>query len=1162
MSIRDVGSVELHSNLSAWGGSVMKRALLSGCFFLVLAALFAVTMPAWGQEVTASIVGTVTDPSGAPINGATVTATDTERGTIWTAKTNESGAYNLPRVPVGAYKLEIAAQGFQKAVYPPFTLVLNQTARVNGQMKVGQVTETLEVTGEAPVLQTQSAEVSTLIDANTAVSLPLSSRNYLQLTLLVPGATNPNPQTLYQNQNMTSSGRPQINGNREQANEVLLDGLVNTEDTNNEVGYQPAPDAIQEFNVITQNASAEFGNYQGGVISATIKSGTNSFHGNVYEFLRNDAFNANTWSAGLATGGPSVPGTSQSNGVLDKPKLRWNEFGGTFGGPIIKNKLFFFADFEGGRFDRPSSAQSYQLFTPREVAGDFGQLCTDPGGTFTGGICKGGTQLVFPSGANAGKPIPNNNLAAAGLAINPVAQGLFGLPAYTAAAKSMVDVTNAANYFAPGYSQLNNNQGDLKIDYNATNVDHVFFRYTQASITNPSINVFTLGNPGTAINEPIKNIVANWVHTFSPNLLNEARFGISDVKYNQTSNVGGLGNLAQQIGITGGNTFSQGLPAINIGSISFGTNNLLQNFGTGTGEIVDNLVITHGQHTIRTGFQYFRERQNYSYQGNNGILGTFNIGDVTGSPASDFWLGLVGGGGRDAGAAEFGTRGNTFGVFVQDDWRVTNTLTLNLGLRFEDHGPMYEIKNREVNFGLYTGALQVEQGNNALYQNYWGIGNWLPRFGFAWSPAGLKGKSVFRGGYGISTYMEGGGANQRLTGDWPFTQASSGILPTIDQGFAPAPAPCTLPLTLTCFNKARIKVFDQHLRPARTQQWNVTYQYQFNSATTMQVGYVGQHGTNLYNFEALQQNRLVLPSGAIAKPGQVGTVGTDLFIGNNIVNSGYIGATTSNSDSSYNSLQAVLKKNMSNGLEGQVAYTYSKCLTNSPGFFGTGTWGGNGSQTSMGLPGWQNIYDPRSDWGPCYYDETHILTNYVTYQLPVGRGKKYGNSMNPVLNAVAGNWEVGGIITWHTGNAVTPTIGFQDPSGTSGPGPLFASERPNCSGTPTYEKTVQGSPGAHFIQWWNPSTFSLPAANTFGTCSTGVLRGPRFSETDMSLHKDFLFTETMRLEFRTEFINLFNHPILNFAGGIGAFQLGSSTFGQVSASQGERQIQFGLKFYF
>src|SRR5579862_3052370 len=524
----------------------MRKLKWMGIGFLLLTSAVVAIQPAGSQEVTASIIGTVTDPSGAPIKGATVVARDVDRGTVWTAETGDDGAFHILRIAVGTYSVEATASGFQKVAYPPFVLVLNQTARIGFQMKVGKISESVEVIGQTPLLQTQSSEVSTLIDANTTVSLPLASRNYLQLTLLTPGATNPNPQTIRLNQNMTSSGRPQINGNREQSNEVLLDGLVNTEDTNNEVGYQPAPDALEEFNVITQNASAEFGNYQGGVISAAIKSGTNKFHGGVYEFFRNDVLNANTWSAGLAIGGPSVPGTSQANGVLDKPKLRWNEFGATFGGPIIKDKLFFFADYEGGRFDIPSSAQAYQLYTPAEVSGNFGQLCTDNGGAFTAGICTGGTgvQLVYPAGSvNAGQPILNNNLAAAGLTINPVASNLFALPAYTAAMQKMVNVTNASNYFAPGYSTLNNNQGDLKIDYKPGNSDHIFFRYTQAHVTNPSINVFTVGNPGTAIDEPLKSMVLNWVHAITPNVLNEARVGISLVKFNQSSNVGGLGDL-------------------------------------------------------------------------------------------------------------------------------------------------------------------------------------------------------------------------------------------------------------------------------------------------------------------------------------------------------------------------------------------------------------------------------------------------------------------------------------------------------------------------------------------------------------------------------------------------------------------------------------------
>src|SRR5207302_1018677 len=252
---------------------------------------------------------------------------------VWTSQSNDTGAYNFGRLPIGTYEVKAASAGFQTAKESAVTLNLDQIARINFQMKIGNTSETVEVTGAAPILQTESAEVSTIIDANTATSLGLAARNYIQLTLLVPGATTVNPQQLYQSKTMEESGRPYINGNREQANLFLLDGIVNMEDNNSEVGYQPSPDAIQEFNVITQNASAEFGNYEGGIVSTSIKSGTNNFHGDLFEFLRNDVLNANTWSAGLSQGTPL--------GVPPKAKMRWNVFGATIGGPIMKNKLFF-----------------------------------------------------------------------------------------------------------------------------------------------------------------------------------------------------------------------------------------------------------------------------------------------------------------------------------------------------------------------------------------------------------------------------------------------------------------------------------------------------------------------------------------------------------------------------------------------------------------------------------------------------------------------------------------------------------------------------------------------------------------------------------------------------------------------------------------------------
>lgn len=306
----------------------MRLLIRVGIVLLLLVGVLGVSHIAFGQEVTAAVVGTVTDPSGAPISGADVVATDTERGTIREVKTNDSGAYNITRLPVGTYNLKVSAAGFQTSTRQSLTLVMNQTARLDLQMKVGQVSEVVDVSGDMPVLQTERTEVGTVIDSQTNDKLPLATRNYVQLTLLAPGSVSPSPASFNNGDNTVSGGRPYINGNREQANNFVLDGMNNNQVSDNLLGFTPTPDAIQEFNLITQNASAEFGNFQGGIVSATIKSGTNDFHGDIWEYFRNDKLNSNSWE----------------NRFNDAPRnqLRWNMFGGTIGGPVVKNKLFFF----------------------------------------------------------------------------------------------------------------------------------------------------------------------------------------------------------------------------------------------------------------------------------------------------------------------------------------------------------------------------------------------------------------------------------------------------------------------------------------------------------------------------------------------------------------------------------------------------------------------------------------------------------------------------------------------------------------------------------------------------------------------------------------------------------------------------------------------------
>jgi hypothetical protein len=1208
---------------------------------LLLVMLLMVLTPAVAQDVTAAITGTVVDPSGAAISNASVIATDTLRGVAWPTHTNETGAYNLPRVPIGTYTLRIEAKGFQTAVHPAFTLTLNQTARIDVAMKVGQVGETVEVTGAAPVLQTETTEVATLIDNSTLTSMPLASRNYLQLTLLAPGATNVNPDGMRSPQSMLDSGRPYINGNREQANAYLLDGQINTETKNNEVGYTPGIDAVQEFNLITQNASAEFGNYQGGIVSATIKSGTNGYHGGLFEFFRNDKFNANNYWAGATTGLPSYKNLAgfDSNGVMNKPELRYNQFGGTFGGPIVKNKLFFFMDYQAQRFVA-ASATGAQLLTSAARGGDFGQLCTSFGNSFDGsGLCTGpnARQLYDPRDprtlnadgtlAHAGTPVPYNNFTTwfagggsgliNGLAVPARSAAVHNLMASQYYPLPQVDSLNGNNYFFKSGHTLNNDQGDLKIDYNISDKDHVSGRWSQMNL---ALNPFTgflfaaVGDGGVlkgGSTEPVRNTVVSWSHVVTPNLLNEVRFGFNAVRFDQTQTpTTSLGNIGQQFGITGANYNSPGLLNLAVGGAGFGANasvgtiNIFQRFHDTQIQAEDNLNYTHGRHSIKTGFQYVRIRQDWQYAGNNGALGSIGITNslevmpvsgtiyANGSSLADFYFGSAGWSPRDTFMTNsmFMDRGNVIAGYIQDNWRVKNNLTLNLGLRFEDHTPIYEANGYVVNFDIKTGEI-LQPGKNgaskALYNNYLGLGAFQPRIGFAWSPEMFHGKTVVRGGYGISSFSEGMGSNESLSINPPYgiMQQSAGA--TVDAGFGP-PATCS-GINLACYAGNRIRITDQNFMPAITQQWNLTIQHQITPTLTAQVGYVGQHGTHLANFEDLAQEVGLNAAGQVAKPGETivtrvagpylggGTPGSLYMLDNPApVGTGgrtLAGANMSNANQLYHALQAVLQKRMNNGLQGLLSYTWSKCMSNSSGYYGTG-WGSTNAQSSGGQPGWQNIYDPRSEWGPCYFDQTHVMSGQVTYALPFGKGKKLGNNMNPVLNAIVGNWDIGSILTFHTGNALTLNMfggwGFGgDSSHTNGIDAYTLSARPSCSGPiKVVNQYVPANPAtgaSGYIQWFDTSNISNAANNTFGTCGVGNVRGPHYANTDLSLHKDFpLGGEKRILEFRLEALNAFNTPVFTFLGGPnnGSFDPGQGNFGHITGSQGARQIQLGLKFHF
>ncbi|HEY3706686.1 MAG TPA: TonB-dependent receptor [Terracidiphilus sp.] len=1139
--------------------SALSRSLL------LFAAVAGICHYGWSQEVTASITGTVTDPGGAAVPGAQVTATSQERGQTYTTLTNDTGLYRIAQLPVGAYSVKVEKSGFALSSYPAFVLTLNQVARVDVSMKVGQASETVEVTGATPVLATETTQVDTVMNAVTNDNLPLASRNYVQLTLLAPGAVSTDPSS-FNNGNNTGGygGRPLINGNREQANNFMLDGMDNNQVSDNLLGYTPAPDAIQEFNLITNNAPAEFGNFEGGIVNATIKSGTNAFHGDIWEFFRNDVLNANSWSNKLVS--PALP----------TAKLRWNMFGGTVGGPIIRNRLFFFADYQGQRFDIPSSSSETTVFTAAERGGDFGALCQ---GGFANGVCKGAGQLYNPcasftapctsSSTPAAKrqPFPNNVIPT--VMISPVATALFQSSLYPAAVNTSLQ-HNAVN---TSNSAQNVDQGDLKVDYKASQKDNISYRFTRAYQNNPSFNSQVLLSNGFSTT-PIYNTVGDWTRVIGTNLVNDARIGWSHVTLNTgnswDSSVGQFGNT---LGIGNGNPGTlDGLLALNFSNSALnniGTQESTQSFDDHVWQFEDGLSWNHGRHNFKFGGQMWRQIIKTFYAGNNGQLGLMDfdgrytspsVGGSGGDGGADFVLGLNFQYGRGVSTGKtWQQSSNVFGFYAEDTWRVTDSLTLNLGLRYDAHAPWVEANDQQANYNIATGNIDLAGKNGAsraLYNGFYGGRDFQPRIGFAWTPRVLGGRTVIRGAFTISSYMEGTGTNLRLTLNPPFTPAeinaiyNNTALPLTDttDGIAGSASSASCdPPAYACYAQAYLRVWDPNVQPAIADQWNATVQHQFAGNTTVQVGYVGQKGTHLmvpFDFaqRQLMSDGSTAPSPYFAKNMALYDVLGDPAQGGE---GATVSGTKSNGNMTYNSLQAVLQQTANHGLQYQVSYTFSKCMSDSTGYYGA--WNNALSASAY----WQNVYDQRSEWAPCYYDATHVLSSYAVYDLPVGRGKMLAKNVNGVVNQVIGGWAVSPIVSFRTGWPL-PVYGAQDVSGTFGRG-----ARANCSGIPPITKTAIPGIG---VQWFtNTGQFTNPAVGTFGNCSPQLdnLRSPRYTDIDMSVHKDFPVTERFRLQFRTDFINAFNHVQWNAPN----MSLGA-TMGQITGAQPPRNIQLALKLYY
>jgi hypothetical protein len=1166
----------LHSNgcrVAGVGRTHFHRAL-TGSVLLLFAALFLLSSSTWAQEVTASIVGTVVDPNGAAVSGATITAKDLDRGTSLTTTTNEAGAFNISGVPVGKYQVKAEAKGFQSMVNSDLTITLNQTARLNFQLRIGQANETIEVTTAAPLLQTDTSLLGNVVDSVTIASLPLSTHNTNQLTLIsAPGVITPNLFGFQAAQNSFGTGRPYVNGAREQENNFLLDGMDNNQPDNNDVGYVPAPDAVQEFNLITGSAPADFGNYLGGVVNVTVKSGTNDFHGSLYDYLRRGGLNANGWANNHACAQDPISHQflcgrdAGGNQIAPRPALHYDNFGFTFGGPIIHNKLFFFSDYAESLFSQPATVRPVSLIPNEQRSGDFSALCPEG---FTGGICNSAAHQLYDPASSAtpgGRTAFANNQIPIGR-LNSAARAIVTSPFYPLGA-----TLNNVNQF-----KTNSYQGDLKIDFVPSEKDRLTGRWSQQFITAPQGNSFQLlGDSDRTF--PLKNLVLDETHTFSASLLNDARIGFQYFPVTEGfSNPTGQ-NLGVLFGIAG--VTSDFLPGITFNAPNqpgaIGNPNLVQSFHDTTWQFEDTATWTHGHHVIHGGFQAFHYIMNDIYPGNAGLAGQFifngqftgNNTNSNGNPVADFMLGLPqdvqqgnGGGGTKY------LRNSLFGVFGQDNWRIKDNLTLNLGLRWELITARTTNNGQDVNFDLITGKPSIGSG----YNTYNGIGNFQPRLGLAWQPhwnSIWTRNTVIRAAYGISSFMEANGVNNLPYQNPPFVQAHEIINPatqalptsTLSQGFAGFPASaCTIAtlqaLSPACLSGITLHLTNPNLQPAIDQQWNLTIQRQLGNKTSVSVGYVGNKIDHMSDIFIFNQNQLV---GGVAVPGPFAQPLLNCCGPNR--------PTVRFNDSSgiqrYNALQVSVAQRAWQGLQFQANYTWSKCLTNSLGYFGPfgdeEALPGTVSQTGFGFF-FQDAYNAKGDYGRCISDAASLFNGYMLYDLPFGKGRRFGGSAEGIANAIIGGWSIASNFTLHTGFALYPHGADKSLTGSASP-------RPNCvagvsqsgdgSFTNPNDPQTFGVFGPHFL---NPDSVTDPALHTFGTCPAGAFRGPGLATSDLSVVKSFSISERTNFQFITQFINLTNTPILgapNSSGGTGV-----KTFGVITSSNPGRQVQFGMKLIF
>ena len=1123
------------------------------CTTLLLVVFLSLGVAA-AQVATGTIVGIVQDGTGGVIASATVTITHLATGQTRTTQTNDQGEFNAQFMPLGTYSVKVVAAGFESKQITGITLQLDQTANLTFKLQVGSVSQSVEVTGDAPLVDTSTSSLGQVIDNHEVLSMPLNGRNPFQLGLLV-GNTAP--------VTGVATNLPFVGGGGQfSSNDVLLNGIDdNIFATAGNVGRQgiaifPSVDAVQEFKVMTNNFSAEYGHAAGYIVAATIKAGGNQFHGTVFEFVRNSDFDANNYFSNRA-GLPRTP-------------FHQNQFGGVVGGPIRHDKIFFFGDYQGTRQSIQSGSSISSVPTAAMRSGDFsGQ---------TAPIFDPRTRHIGPSGTVIATQFPGNKVDATLINKTSAAiMALVPLPNFGAAGAV------ASNYFYAPKTFTNTDQADGRVDATLTQKNHIIGTYSFSNSHNPAIGVFPdwIGGGTSGINNNDQVGIAD-VHIFTPSLVNEFRVGYLYNNSTQTG-VGTQGaSTANSIGLAMFPVTPQGFPGI-LMNYSGATNGTAEFTGFGGGspefntlqtqQLADNMSWIHGRHSVKWGvdarkslFEVLLDGLGQTIFGNT--FSSSSNSANSGLPLADFLMGYPTVMSPGSSTLQKGRQREAyFGSYIQDDWKISNKLTINAGLRYELYTQPIDQNNLGSLFDVSTGDLAIPgQGGYSRAMVHGDHNDWGPRAGVAYQ---VSPKLVVRSGYGIFYAMRAQGQQATL-----FSQNVPNIptliLPAITpQGTVTPPYNINTPIqtvpsisSLASFTAAKpynVQIKTQSLQNGlmpQLQQYNLDLQYQLSRTLLVEASYSGAKGTH-FTSGNIDKNQAPFSSALNNTNTQANRPFPNMA--SNILT--LMSIATSN----YNALNLKVQNQMSHGLQFLANYSWQKNLQ----------YGGDGpaSINQTGTSILMNTYDLRASYSVADMNIAHTITGSALYQLPVGSGQRFLNVKGPV-NTVLGGWVINGILSIRTGfpsDVHTSVI----------PGGINATFNvPDCvAGVP---KVLPNHSVDHYF---NPAAFTIPQSvstitggqeTMYGNCGKNIITGPTSKNFDSSLFKNFYFSDSQRiyLQFRVEAFNTTNTPSfylpaasnasLTCKGNPGALcNSGNSAFGAlVNGTATGRQIQFAGKLYF